>query len=297
MFKQMQYFISVVNTQSFTKAAEECYISQSAISQQIKALEKQLDVQLLIRENRSFTLTPAGKYFYEHCKKVIQEVDILCKNTKAVEEDENILSIGYLRGYEGKEFQEALIEFSSIYPDVSIQVRRGNHEELYKSLINGEISLVISEQRRVFHEDYINYHLLHMDCYIEISNNHLLSKQDTIDVAELSNSTCVLVATKQQQEIEQTFYQNSIGLKCHYLFANDIEEARLLVSINSGFMPIEHVKRPTTLSASSKTIPLYKNNKQLQRNYCAFWKKDRTNYYIEEFAELLRNKIRKHHDE
>lgn len=297
MFKQMRYFVSVVNTQSFTKAAEECYISQSAISQQIKALEEELEVLLFIRENRSFRLTPAGQYFYEHCQEVLKEVDILCKKTKALEEEENTLRIGYLRGYEGKELQEAIIEFSSMYPDISIEIKRGNHEELYNYLIHGEINLTISEQRRVFHDEYVNYHLLHMDCYVEIASKHPLSKKESLDVEELKETTCILVASKQQQAVEQEFYENTIGLKCHYLFASDIEEARLLISINNGFMPIEHVKKPMDVKTNNKTIPLYRNNKQLQRNYCAFWKKDKSNYYIEEFAELLRKKIRAHHNE
>ena len=57
MFKQMRYFISVVETGSFTKAAEECYISQSAISQQIKSLEDELDVKLLRRNKKSLFLS------------------------------------------------------------------------------------------------------------------------------------------------------------------------------------------------------------------------------------------------
>lgn len=63
LLKQMKYFISVVECNSFTEAAEQCYISQSAISQQIKALEQELGVDLIKRNNRQFTLTPAGEYF------------------------------------------------------------------------------------------------------------------------------------------------------------------------------------------------------------------------------------------
>ena len=56
----MKYFTAVVDCNSFTEAAEQCYISQSAISQQIRALEKDLGVELIHRENRRFSLTPAG---------------------------------------------------------------------------------------------------------------------------------------------------------------------------------------------------------------------------------------------
>ena len=177
MYKQMQYFVTVVETNSFTKAAELCYISQSAISQQIKSLEEELDVKLLIRHKKSFSLTPSGEYFYKHCKDILEDVDKLCKKVKEIEEEQNVLKIGYLRGYPGKELREAILEFSSLYPDVSISLSRGNHEELYNLITKGESSLVISDQRRIFHDDYINYHLLHMDCYIELSTNHPLSQK------------------------------------------------------------------------------------------------------------------------
>ncbi|MBO6094038.1 MAG: LysR family transcriptional regulator, partial [Oscillospiraceae bacterium] len=69
MHRQMRYFIAVVETNSFFEAGEVCHISQSAISQQIKALEDELQVQLLERHGRKFTVTPAGQYFYEQAKR------------------------------------------------------------------------------------------------------------------------------------------------------------------------------------------------------------------------------------
>lgn len=57
-------------------------------------------------------------------------------------------------------------------------------------------------------------------------------------------------------------------------------------------MPIEHAQKPDAKQENIVVIPLQRNHKQLQRNYCAFWKKDKTHYYIEEFADILRNKMR-----
>ncbi len=74
IFKQMQYFISIVKNNSFIEAAEENYISQSAISQAIKSLEDELGVTLLQRKNRGFTLTNAGEYFYKQSLLMVDEV-------------------------------------------------------------------------------------------------------------------------------------------------------------------------------------------------------------------------------
>ena len=57
MYRQMRYYISVVETGSFFEAGEACHISQSAVSQQIKSLEEELRVQLLERHAISWTGT------------------------------------------------------------------------------------------------------------------------------------------------------------------------------------------------------------------------------------------------
>ena len=52
LLRQMRYFVTVVECNSFTEAAERCFISQSAISQQIQSLEKELGIELIHRQNR-----------------------------------------------------------------------------------------------------------------------------------------------------------------------------------------------------------------------------------------------------
>ena len=84
MHRQMRYFIAVVETNSFFKAGEICHISQSAISQQIKALENELQVQLLERNGRKFTVTPAGQYFYEQAKRQMAALDSLVREVRRI---------------------------------------------------------------------------------------------------------------------------------------------------------------------------------------------------------------------
>ena len=68
LLRQIEYYLAVVDCGSFSEAAEKCFISQSAVSQQIKALEKELGVELLERHNRTFTLTESGKVFIENVR-------------------------------------------------------------------------------------------------------------------------------------------------------------------------------------------------------------------------------------
>jgi DNA-binding transcriptional LysR family regulator len=156
--KQIRYFAAVVELHSFTEAADACFISQSAISQQIRALEDELGVLLIVRENRKFHLTPAGEYFYRQSQVILHEIDAMKLETKRISEDAELqLSIGYLKNYGGGEVHQAVTEFTKTYPEVSIHIINGNHEKLYELLRTGQVDLVLNDQRRAFSDEYVNF--------------------------------------------------------------------------------------------------------------------------------------------
>lgn len=287
--RQMKYFITVVECNSFTEAAEQCYISQPAISQQIQSLEKELGVELIHRENRRFTLTTAGEYFYRHSKELLDDIENLRRETMRIgQDDEARLRIGYLSSYSGQELHQTIAEFSQIYPEVSINIVNGTHEELYDLIRFGGVDLVLNDQRRAFSSEYVNFELLECDCYVEVSSRSKLSLLERVTLEDLKRTPCILISSKEQQSIEQEYYQNTLGFSGNFLFAENLEEGRLMIVGNRGFMPLESVGTLTSPGPSICRIPLYRNEHRVRRNYCAFWNKERTNYYIEEFAEILR---------
>ncbi len=108
MLKQLKYFQSVVRLNSFSEAAEENFISQSAISQQVQALERELGFRLLDRKNRSFTLTPAGEFFYQKSLILTADYERMCSEAaKIAKGNQTRLRIGYLCCYTGSEFRRA----------------------------------------------------------------------------------------------------------------------------------------------------------------------------------------------
>ena len=74
-FEQLQYFISIVEHDTFFDAAEDLHISQSALSKQIMRLEKELNLRLFDRSRRKASLTDPGRAFY-------QEAVVLYQNYK-----------------------------------------------------------------------------------------------------------------------------------------------------------------------------------------------------------------------
>lgn len=293
LFRQMKYFISVVECNSFTEAAEQCYISQSAISQQIRSLEKELGVELIHRENRRFTLTPAGEYFYEQSKGILNEVEDIRRETFRIGKDKEMeLKIGYLRCYSGQELHQAVAEFSRLYPEVSIHIVNGTHEELYDLLRFGRADLVLTDQRRAFSDKYANFQLLKCGCYAELSVRSPLAEQESVTMEELKRQACILISSREQQNIEEDYYKNTLGFGGRFLFAENLEEGRLMVAGNRGFLPVERVGTLPPCGTGVKRLPVMEQGQQLKRNYCLFWVKENASYYIEEFAEILRKLLK-----
>lgn len=293
----MKYFVAVVECNSFTEAAQQCYISQSAVSQQIRALEEELGVELIHRENRRFSLTPAGEYFYNQSKGLLSEVEDIRRETIRIGQDAELqLRIGYLRCYSGQELHQAVAEFSRIYPEVAISIVNGTHEELYDLLRFGGVDLILNDQRRAFSDQYANYQLLRCGCYAEISARNPISSQESVELEELKHISCILISSREQQNTEEDYFKNTLGFGGRFLFAENLEEGRLMVAGGRGFLPVESVGTLPPPSAAIRRLPIMQNGQQLQKNYCLFWIKEHSNYYIEEFAQMLRNLL-KHSEE
>lgn len=287
MIRQIKYFQAVVRNSSFSEAAEECHISQSAISQQIQALEKELGFQLLHRKNRKFSLTPAGEHFYKKSLILIADYERICMEAaKIAHADDSVLHIGYLRGYNGKEFRCALAAFSSKYPDISVKIEQGNHEELFEMLRTGTADLVFNDQRRAFSSEYVNLVLEVNNSCIEISARSPIAPLEQVTLQDLKNTPCILVSPESQRASEENYYRQVIGFQGEFLLAENLEEARLLVIGGNGFMISRSAENFP--DHSIRHIPLFRGDIPITQTYCAFWKKDNSGYYVEEFADILK---------
>lgn len=295
LLKQMEYYVTVVEERSFTQAADVLFISQSAVSQQMKLLEQELQTTLFDRTNRQVTLTPSGEYFYHQAKRLLKDVEKVKKDTQQVGKQRmSTLHIGYVKGYDGAALQIAIAQFSKQYPQVNVNVVNGNHEELYELLQKETIDIALNDQRRAFSEHFFNEELYDCACYVELPAYHPFALREHVTIDDMKHIPCILIASKEQQDIERAFYQDIIRIKSELIFAPTMREARLLVAANRGFLLLEGFSQSN--DATFKRLPIFQEDAQIQRKYCAFWKKECTNVYIEEFAERLKEEFMKENE-
>lgn len=288
MFQQMQYLISIVKNHSFTQAAVDCNISQSAISQQMKELESRLGVKLLNRKGRSFEVTEAGQYFYTHSQDILANVDQLIKNTVKIEKNDEVeLHVGYLRSFGTTEFLQTVSKFTQEFSKVKIKISSGTHEELYELLRTGKLDLNFSDQRRALSNEYQNEFLTSSEFMVAV--NHSLPVDDRkIDIADLADIPCILILDGNQQKAEEEYYRDILGVKSEFVVAKNYDEAQMLIASNQGYLIINRRMRKQLDQDIVKMIPLIKGDRKLIQNYYAYWQADNSGYYIETFADLLK---------
>lgn len=288
LLRQIEYFQAVVEHNSFTAAAEACNVSQSAISQQIQALEAEMGVKLLERFKRRFALTPAGELFYKRSVLITADVEQLRRDTLRVgKAGAKELNVGYLISYSGEEFNHAIAAFTEQHPEVELHVTVGNHEDLFDGLRLGKLDLVLNDQRRAFSDEYVNLILSESKCVVEIAAHNPLSRLDGIDIADLKNIPCILIASPKQQENERSFYRDVVGFRGEFLFAETGQEAHVLVVSNKGVLPVELSGSEPYTGSAMKRVPLLRAGEQITRNLCAFRKRENLGRAVVEFERLL----------
>ena len=288
MIKQIKYFQAVVRFQNFTKAAEECFISQSAISQQIQALENELGVKLFHRERRKISLTQAGEFFYRKSLILVNDFDRLIAETLKLSTGfEQEISIGYLKNFGVVELKKTLQEFQIKRPEISINLFSGTHEELYNLLRTGKIDVVINDLRRNPSDQYVNFFLAEKYIYAELPEKNSLAQLEFLTMEDLKNTPIILISSQNQERTEENFYKEYFGVKSEIIFVETLEEAHLNVISNNGYFFAEFIDSPQN-SDGVKFIPIFHKDKQIFIKYYAFWRADSLKNYIEEFAEILK---------
>ncbi len=290
MHRQMRYFIAVVESGSFFEAGEACHISQSAISQQIKALEEELQVTLIERHGRKFTVTAAGKYFYEQARRHTVALDVIIRETRRIDSGEyQRLRVGVLHGFSARIIQQAIGEFTRHHPHVRLSLTTGTHEELFHPVNEGALDMVINDQWRALSDQYINEELVDQPMFAMIRHDHPCAQTGKATMEQLQNDLCILVASPAQRESETAHGRDVLGLQSDFLFTENVEEARMNAAAGVGYYLCDGDMTPGN---GTLLVPWMRDDRQVTRKMFAFWPESSDSSLQWEFTEILHRAIK-----
>lgn len=135
-------FRDIVDSGSFSKAAGMNHISQSAVSQQIRAMEDTLGARLLDRTGRRIQLTPEGEVAYTKAQELLQMYDRMCEEIRGIKHRvQGTIRLATVYSVGLHELPPYSRQFLSRYPQVSLKVAFCKSEEVYEQVIEGSVDL------------------------------------------------------------------------------------------------------------------------------------------------------------
>lgn len=194
---QFNCFLTLAQTLNFTKAAARLYMSQPALSRQIVALEQEINTLLVIRDQKSVRLTPAGVLLAAELGRVQQDLDRLVERVRTVGMGyTGSLSIGVLEGqWMGDEFTALYRRFIEAYPNISFQMGQGSFGALRSQLDNREIDIAITLAFDVAGLDHLVTLPLAPDrAVLAISRERPLAARETITLQDLMDETFLIIS-------------------------------------------------------------------------------------------------------
>lgn len=239
--RQLEYFVTVCETLNFTKAAKRFFISQTAVTQQIKSLENELGIELFYRNNRHVEMTPAGKIFLEDAKAILRRTeDARFRLSTSNVNTTGYLKIGYIPGYDKGMLPSIIADFLDQYPNISPSFVRGNVENLYSRLLAEELDIIFNISYTMEHLTELNYKIIKKyPLYALVPSSHPLAHRSKIKFEELEGYAMVDIQKDTMHSGEanahmQDFMNAGFTPEIHYL-SDDIDTSILAVSAGLGY--------------------------------------------------------------
>ncbi|WP_341301398.1 LysR family transcriptional regulator [Lysinibacillus sp. FSL H8-0500] len=192
--RDLKAFMAVVEHGSFTKAANESFVSQPSLSKSIKKLEDTLHVELLNRSTRHIELTDAGKIVFKQGQKIIrsvQDLHILLDDLLNITTGSIKLGIPPLIGT--LFFPEIARKFHQTYPNVHLELVERGAKTVGSLVENGEVDMGIvvlpTDERKFLIHPFVEDQF-----FVFINESHPLAQQDSIQLQQLKDETFILFA-------------------------------------------------------------------------------------------------------
>lgn len=292
---QIKCFLALAQTQNFTKAAEQLYISQPGLSHQIVSLERELNTQLFVRNQKMVRLTPAAKLLAKELPALDREYEELIQRVQAVGRGHSgSLTIGTLESqWVGGGFADLCCAFVQKYPNIDLQLRSGAFSDLRRWLSQGDVDVALTLQFDIadisdlqwwdYDNDYARF---------AVSRRLPLGQKEVITVEDVMEETLLLISPDDSRvgaALSREFIKNSGLAPKNIRYAPNLSTIMLWVEAGLGVGIINHHSN----IASNPMVRLIEEVElsEAGANSCLVWKKECLNPAVDLFVRMANDKI------
>lgn len=271
---QLQYFQAVARVRHFTKAAEACAVSQSALSRSIAKLEEELGIRLFARRSRHVELTQAGEHFLYHVDRVLRELaEAKRELTQQETKGGGTVNVSFFHSFGGYLLPMLLAEFHAQYPEIRIKLNQHNSKFLMQQVESGKTDLCLCSTMTTA-ENIAWMYLWSEELFVAVPKDHPLAQRGSVTLRDVEAEP--LITLKPNYSL-RTLVDQSFELAHSHpqiIFEGDdvntlasLVAAKLGVSIIPNIPGVEHlgiVYLPITFPVCKRAVGIaWNTTKQL----------------------------------
>lgn len=292
---QLEYFISAAENLNFSKAAAKCFISQTAMTQQIKSLENTIGVPLFIRDKHHVELTTAGRIYLNEAKAIIDRSNEAMRLARTASEGiSGKISIGYIRGYGQDGLAENIRGFHLAYPNIELSFVRDNMSSLLEMVEKGtlDVAFTVATGNPLFSSRNKRF-LQSYPIMAALPSDHPLAGRESLTLTELKHEEFIMMQPsdrpKDQMEESLIIYERGGYLPNVVRIEADPETLLLMISVGLGISILpEYIIRLYRKKMDLSIIPLLNADGTAETvDFEISWAKSATNPAIDRLIEFL----------
>lgn len=289
--QQIGYFLALCNTLNFTETAKKCYLSQPALSRQISILENKVGFPLFIRDHRNVILTAEGKLLQKEFQELLNHYNKLMTNITLIAHHEiGELRIGCLEYLNiSKIFKKSFNEFYNEYPKTKIITESYNFNILFHNLFHDKLDCIVIPYYEINGKSDLEWEQIDIgQLGIIIPKSNPLSAKKEVTFQDLKHQPFFLISKE-----ESSGFANWILSICkrNNFIPDNIQYvpniASLLFSLKNGLGVT--ICNQDIIKYGENMLKSYSLSEKWNEMIIAVWKKDNTNYALENIINIWKN--------
>ncbi|MCS6978237.1 MAG: hydrogen peroxide-inducible genes activator [Gemmatales bacterium] len=287
---QLRYFVAVAKLGNFSRAAEQCHVSQPSLSQQILKLERRLGQRLLDRLGKRAVLTEAGRILFDRAVAILTAVDDAEREVRDFDQDKGRLVVGAIPTIAPYLLPDAVRKFANRFPAVDLVLQEDLTGHLLAAAVAGDLDMAILALPVA--DDRLHVEVLFTEpLLLALPKGHRLSTKKRITLADVREERFIVLDEMHclgEQILHLCRAEGCQRLVCR---SAQLSTVLSLVALGQGISLVPRMAQPAGKSAQPVVFREL-SEKSPTRTVVAVWHKDRYHGKTgERFLELLRSPI------
>lgn len=273
--RQLEYFVAVSDDRHYRRAAERLHVRQPTITNQISALEDNLECRLLERSRSGVNLTPLGREVLPRARAILEAVADLQRTAQpANAEAAGTYSMGVAPTLGPYFLPEIIPTVHRRYPSLKLYVRERVPAQLESDLLEGQQDLIITPTP-ISNQALTTVPLFHEPLFLAVSQEHPLASRKNVKASDLRGEKMLILENRHQLHRQVHDLADAIGAQLQTNYeGTSLDTLRQMVAMGMGvaMLPSLYVRSEIAQREDPEVKVLQIDNKNIQRTISVSWR-------------------------